>query len=264
SAKNRGLVVICQTRRRQDVVDGSCRPWVRKVCTQHHLTDSGHSDKVAKRFARKNQRVKIHLFQIIGRSLLQCVVALLRKRQAPMIGSISVGREVSSAMCRTNLQSWKTIERPLENQMGKRNRRAERISDHIRQHAIAAQSRLEFRYTLRVKKDWDSQFFSLCPKWIEARGRQFFSADHVSDRTSMQSELPHTFFQLFGRKVGMLQCDRRQSCKTVGMLTAEFCQSFILHCDQPSRDVAISCVPKRIDAEDFDVDTLFVHLPQPI
>src|SRR5262249_12593225 len=160
----------------------------------HYLADAGYGDEMAKRFSCKNQRVEKNLFQIFGRPLLQRFVALLRKRQTAMIGSIGIRREIPAAMCSTNLQSRKTIEGSLENQMGKSDCRSKGISDDVCQHAISTQPGLQFRYALRVKKNWNSELFGLRPKWIEARRRQFFIANNVSHRTSTQSEFPYTLF----------------------------------------------------------------------
>src|ERR1051325_11116570 len=65
----------------------------------------------------------------------------------------TVGRQVATAMGRTELQARKAIQRPLKNEMGERDGGFERIADDVAQQAIALEPFLEARHPLGMEEN---------------------------------------------------------------------------------------------------------------
>src|SRR5687767_8637112 len=155
-------------------------------------------------FAAEYHRIDIDLPEILGLLLLERL-ACLRERDASEIGSIGVGREITPAVRRADLEVWESIERPFENQMGKSDGRFQRITDHIGQDSAALKPRAEFGNGLWMNKDRDGELFGLCPERFELWIREFVAIYTASDSSSPQPKLLNAFFQLLGSEIRMLQ-----------------------------------------------------------
>src|SRR5262245_34204444 len=100
--------------------------------------------------AGEDERVEVHLFQVLGRLLLQRFRAGGREGDATLIRSRGVGRQVSATMRGADLQVRKLVQRTFEDQMRQRDRRLERIADDVAQETVALHSRADVRYALRM------------------------------------------------------------------------------------------------------------------
>src|SRR5207253_5984736 len=114
--------------------------------------------------AREHERIEIQLLQVLRRALVECLRALLGKRETAVIGSVGVRWKVAASVSRTDLESWKSIQGSLEDQMRKRNRRGQRISNHVSQDTVALQPGLQLRNALRMDEDRHAQPLGFGPK----------------------------------------------------------------------------------------------------
>src|ERR1700736_2902895 len=84
------------------------------------------------------------------------------------------------------------IKRPLENQGRQRERRLQRISAHIVQHAIPFEPARagQLGGTLRMDENHQADLFSLGPERMEFGIRKFLALDATADQGAAQSERP--------------------------------------------------------------------------
>src|ERR1700716_3068322 len=108
-------------------------------------------------------------------------------------------------MRRADLQTGKTIERSLVDQMRERQRRVERIADGVGQFAIAAEPRLELRRSDRMDEDQAAELFRLGPHGVKFRISEFAALDAAAGRDAAEAELLDALFELLDRQIGMLQ-----------------------------------------------------------
>src|SRR5438093_5855284 len=94
------------------------------------------------------------------------------------------------------LQGRKAIERALENQMGEGNRGFERIADDVGQQAVALETLLEVRNTLRVEKHQDAEFLSFGPEGVELGIGQLLAVDASPDGDPAQPQALDAVFEL--------------------------------------------------------------------
>src|SRR5262245_48273284 len=128
-------------------------------------------------FSSEHHRVEVQLLQVLARFLLILVRALGRKRDAALVEATDVRRQKPARVSATELQSRESIERAFKNQMRQRDRRFERISNHVGQKSIALESISELRNTLRVHEDQRAERLSLRPERIERRRGELFPVD---------------------------------------------------------------------------------------
>ena len=96
---------------------------------------------------------------------------------AAVIRASFVGWQVASGVRSADFQAGELVERPVENQVRKKNRGLQRIADHVAQSTFAREAFIEFRNPLRMHEDEAAEFFGFAPKGIEFRIRQFVAVD---------------------------------------------------------------------------------------
>src|SRR5262245_57402982 len=80
------------------------------------------------------------------------------------------------------------------------------------------------------------------------------------DSDSAQPQLLYRFIQLFGSHLGMLQCNRCQSGKPVGMSIAPGSETFVLHFDNVASQIAVGLVPPpALMAKHLNVDSQLIQ-----
>ena len=165
AAEDRGLVLVAERRGGEHVVDRMLLPRDRMVGAEHDLARADLRDEMTKRFGREHQRVEIELIEIFGRLLLQLDVgiAVLRRDEAGVIGARRVGRQISAAVRRDDLEARKFVERALEDQVLQRDRGVERIADGVREPAVALEAGGKLRRALRMDEQHGAEFFGLGP-----------------------------------------------------------------------------------------------------
>src|SRR5262249_31189038 len=97
---------------------------------QDDLRRSALRRQVAQSLRREHQRIEVELLQVFGGSLLKRrLAAILRSEEAPAIGTVGVGGQVSAAVRGADLQPGVAVEHAFENQMGQSDRGLERVAD---------------------------------------------------------------------------------------------------------------------------------------
>src|SRR6266404_1887783 len=112
-----------------------------------------------------------------------------------------------------DLESRKTVERSLEDQMLQGNRGVERIADGVRQPAVALEPLGKFGRALRMNEQNRAEFLRLGPDGMKFRIGEIFSQHTGADRRSAQALLPDRGFQLLHREVWILQSQRSKGGK---------------------------------------------------
>ena len=151
-------------------------------------------------------------------------------------------------MRRADLQPGEAIERALEDQMREEHGRLQRIPDGVAQSALSLQSRVlrRARRRLRVHEQQHAELLRLGPERIELAIGQLLTFDAAADRRAAQSQLPDGLVQLLGRKIGMLQRERRHPDEAIRMLRAPLRDLLVLQRDDdhgPARDPP--SIPRR-------------------
>src|SRR5882672_6647737 len=137
AAQNRHAIGIAQPGCRENLVHRRHRPRKRVVGAHADLADSAYGDQMPQRLRRKNDRIKIQLLQIFSRFFLKGLFALLGEDRAPMVHAVGIRRQVAAPMGRADFQVRKTVQRSLENHVGKENSGFERVPNHIAQAATS-------------------------------------------------------------------------------------------------------------------------------
>src|SRR5215510_6973087 len=91
--------------------------WI--VAAQDDLAGADLRDQVPNGLGREDERVEIELFEIVARLLFQGDVGIATRgrHQSGMVGTVCVGRQVTTTVGREELQTGKPIERALEDQV---------------------------------------------------------------------------------------------------------------------------------------------------
>src|SRR5881397_1621720 len=86
---------------------------------------------------------------------------------------------------------------------------------------------------------------------------------YFGDTDASQSELFDSFFQLFRGHFGMLQSDRRQARKPIGMRRAPFGELLILNVNDPSCEIPVCPIPPApLMTQHLDINARLVEDPQ--
>src|SRR5882757_10724393 len=236
-----GLFVVAEGSRSQDRVDRVQFPRVWIIAAQHDLACADLRHQMADRFRREDQRVEIDLLEIFRRLLLQLDVGIasLRADQAGMIGTIGIGGQEAAAMGGDHLQPGIAVERALEDQMRKRDRRSQRIADGVAEPAIAGKALVEFRDALRVDEQGHAEFFRLGPYGKKFWIGKFQAVDAVSDRGALQTLLLNGGLEFLYREIGRLQGERGEGGEPVRLGGAEFGEFLVLDLDDLRAKVAL-------------------------
>src|SRR5882762_7578385 len=137
AAQNRHAIGIAQRGCRENLVHRRHRPRKRVVGAHADLADSAYGDQMPQRLRRENNRIKIELLQIFSGFFLDGFFALLGEDLAPMVHAVGIRRQVAAPVGRADFQVRKTVQRSLENHVGKENSGFERVPDHIAQAATS-------------------------------------------------------------------------------------------------------------------------------
>src|ERR1700730_14947673 len=133
-------------------------------------------------------------------------------------------------MSGADLETGICIERARENQMRQRDRRFERVTDDIVQHAIPLEppGGVELCRALRMDENQRAELFGLGPERMKFRIRQFLAIDAAADDRAAQSEWGEPNFERLGSEIRVLQGNRRQTDKPVRLCRADLVELLIL------------------------------------
>src|SRR3989475_275861 len=253
-----------EARRFEYVVDRLRLPRDRMVGADDELADADFRGQVPQRFRGEDQRVVIHLPQILGRLLLQLDAGVHVGRDAQaVVGARRVGRQVAAAVCRADLESGEAIERALEDQMRERDGGVQRVADRVRQPAVALEAPGEVWRALRMDEDQHAELLGLGQERVELRAGELVAGDARADGGAAEPELLDAFHELLHRQVRELERDRGEGDEAVRVGRAELGEPLVLDLDHLSGDVALGPVPRGVDADRLHVDALGVHLADP-
>src|SRR6516225_4273958 len=161
-----------------------------------------------------------------------------------------------------NLQPREAVERALEDQVLQGDRGIERVTDGVREPAIALEALRELRRALRVDEQHRAEFFGLCPDGMEFRIGKLLARDAAADGGSAQAELLHGVFELLRGEVGILQGERSKGGEALRLRRAQLGELLVLQLDDRRRGVTVLAIPERIDGKHFHVDRHGVHLSE--
>ena len=120
-----------------------------------------------------------------------------------MIRPGAVGRQVASVMRRAKLQTRKSIQRALENQMGEGNRGFERIADDVGQQAVALEPCREIRNALGMQEHQNTKLLCLGPEGVKLRIGQLLAVDAPADRDATEPQTFDAILYLLSRQVSL-------------------------------------------------------------
>src|SRR6185312_5928776 len=142
-------------------------------CPDHDLAWTGLCNKMAQCLRRKYNRIeeKLSVPQIRRRVFLRQRPDAIGESPAHRIRAVGVGRQKTSAMRGTNLQSREPVERAFKDQVRQRDRCLQRIADRVGQQAAAAKpsARLQLPRAERMHEDQYAKFLALGPEGMKAR-----------------------------------------------------------------------------------------------
>src|SRR5215218_6806537 len=189
------------------MVDGVLLPGNRMVGSQHHLACTDLSYEMAQAFRREHHGIEIELVEVLRWLLLQrdVCIAILRRHETGMIATCGIRTEIAAAMCGDDLEPREAVERAFEDQMLQGDGGVERVTDGVRQPAIALEALGEFRRALRMDEEHRAELLCLGPDRMEFGIREVLSQHAATDRGAAQALLPNRSFQLLHRKIGKLQ-----------------------------------------------------------
>src|SRR5215813_904483 len=151
--------------------------------------------------------------------------------------------------------------------MRKSDRRLERIADHVVQYAVTFEptGSAQIGGTLRMNEDEYAKLLGLGPERVKFWIRQLLAVDASADQCAAQPELADRKVQLLGSEVGVLQSDRGEADKAVGLRRADLGELFVLQANDLCGEIGLGLVPKdRVDAQRLSVDPLLVHCSDPL
>src|SRR5262249_4207939 len=119
-----------------------------------------------------------------------------------------VGGKEATAVRRADLELRKAIERALEDQVRERDRRVERITNRVRQPAVAPEALGQVRRALRMDEDQHAELLGLSPERVKLRVGELVAGDARAHGGAAQAELVHAFLELLHREVRELERDR--------------------------------------------------------
>src|SRR5207237_8360229 len=131
--------------------------------------------------------------------------AALGKGETNVIRARRIGGQVSAAMGGADLEAGKAVERALEDQVGERERRLERVADGVLQPAVAPQAALQLGGALRMNEDQHAELLRPGPEGMELPVRQLCAVHAATDAGAAQAELPHAVLELLHGELRDLQ-----------------------------------------------------------
>src|SRR3954470_2237086 len=152
------------------------------------------------RLGCEHDRIEIELLEIFARFFLEFwTLALLRENVAAMVHPRRVGWKVSAAVSGDDFQVGIAVERALEDEMGQRNRRLQRIADDVAERAAALGPNTNaLGIGLRMDEDRALQSFGLRPERIVFLAGDFFAFDASADCRTGETKVLDAVLQLLG------------------------------------------------------------------
>src|SRR6476646_3363628 len=155
----------------------------------------------------EHDRIEVEPLEIFAWLFLEFwTLALLRENVAAVVHSRRVGWQIASAMGGNHLQIGIAVERALEDEMGKRNCRLQRIADDVAEGAAALGPNANaFGVGLRMNEDRALQSFGLRPERIVFFAGDFFALDASADCGAGKTKVLDGLLQLLGRQFRKLK-----------------------------------------------------------
>src|SRR5215472_3300992 len=201
-------------------------------------------------FRRKENGIEIQLLQVFAWGFLQRL-AKFRKCGQALIAAARIGRQVAAAVCRADLEFWEQVERSILNQVCKRERSLQRMTNDIVKKTISLQPLFFDRSScgLGMNENQRVQFLGLRPNGVKLLCRQIISVDAGSDGESAHPKVLYSLFHLLDGERGMLQRHCAEAHEAVGMCSAKRADFFVLQLNEFASEVRVCPVPERIDRD---------------
>src|SRR6266850_5813249 len=122
-----------------------------------------------------------------------------------MVAARGVGAEIAAAMRGNDLEPGEAIERSLEDQVLQGDSGVERITDGVRQPAVALETLGQFRRTLRMNEQHRAEFLRLGPDGMEFRIGKILPQHAAADRGPAKALFLDRRFELLRREIRILQ-----------------------------------------------------------
>src|SRR4030095_11539666 len=259
--QHRGPLRVGEAGRAQDVVHRRARPGVGIVGAHDDLAGTGLGGQVSQGLGGEDDRVVIHLAQVLGRLLLDRGGAADGEDPAALVGAPRVRGQEAAAVRGADLEPREPVEGALEDQVRERGGGLERVADHVVEEPITLEpaGRVQLRVALRMDEDQHPELLGLGPEGVELRVGDLLAVDAASDGRTTKVVLLHAVFQLGRGQIGMLQGDRREGHEAIRMRRARLRELLVLDLANVGYEVAVRLVPVGIDAEGLDVDAVRVH-----
>src|SRR6185295_4321215 len=152
AAQHRRPLRVAEAGRAEDVVHRRARPRVGVVGAHDELPAAGLGREMPQGLRREDDRVVVHLAEVLGRLLLERDPAPGRDDEAAGVGAARVGGEKPPAVGGADLEPGESIEGALEDEVRQREGRLEGVADHVVEPAVALEAgrRVQLRGALRV------------------------------------------------------------------------------------------------------------------
>ena len=158
-----------------------------------------------------------------------------------------------------HFQAGHFVEYTLEDQVLQRNGRIERITDGVRQPAIAFEARRQLRRADRVDEQDCAEFFRLRPHRMKLGVGKIFTQQVAANCRAAQALLFHRVFELLHGQIGELQREGGETAEALRIRCREFRQALVVELDDGGGGIAILPIPEWIDRKDLHVETHRIH-----
>src|SRR6266850_6327369 len=168
-------------------------------------------------------------------------------------------------MSSTEFHSREPVERSIEDHTGQEERGLQRIPDNVAKVAPSSQRAVANNVVgaTGMHEYHHSKLLDLGPERIVFRRRRYLASGVTRDSDTPQSQFLYRRIQLLGGQIGMLQGDRRQTDKPVGMSRTPLRELLILDVDNPAGEVAVWVIPPAsLMRQNLNIDTGFIQHAQ--
>src|SRR4030095_6278141 len=262
SAEDRDFLGVAQEFRVQAEVH---RHWPveRHVSAVDDLTDSHFRNQVSEPLLGEDHRVdnNLALEDLAGLARVRAIGVVAN--DAGRLGASEVGGQISARVSGTHFQSGELIEGSVEDQPREEVCRLERVADDVTEVAASPQRAVldDVVGPARVHDHWNAELGSLGPERVVLWRREILAVDVAADGGAAKAEPLDAVLELLGRKIGVLQRNRRHRHETIRVSRHPLGQSFVLRANDAARALAIGRLipPEPVDRQSLNIDARSIH-----
>jgi 2-deoxy-D-gluconate 3-dehydrogenase len=234
---------------------------IRIVGPHQDTIGAEHVEQIRQLVIAEHDSVEINLTQVGRRWQGQIAVRILPGTPR-MIDAPGVGRQVAATMHSHELEVRKSCQRSTEDQVVQRQRRLQRIAEHVVE--VEVRQPLPLRKAVGVKHDECAKLFGSGEEWPVSRIRQFLAVDIGQDLYTLQLQVRHDIVEFAHGQLRLLQRHASKAEKPVRLARAEFRDTVVgdamrLSCDLGS-EMIVALAGRRCD--DLDIDAHPVEIAQ--